>query len=517
MSQTFTVRGVPQSLARDAWWMSGPEVSPPPLPPHVPNRLHPLRGWPGRLGFVILLALGDALFWGHNAGLSLVLFAWAVFGAACLGRPAQRRPLWPAVGLGLCSLPMLEYGQALSVLFLFGGLVFAVAALRVPPGQGAGWMARAVLALIARLPIGGVIAGLEALRMLCAQGPRRKGTAVELIRQTLRNWAFPLGGALILLWLLTAANPVLDQALEGLIDIDIRLGVLGRRALFWSGLGLMIWPFLEAPDPTRALALPTRRFGFGLSAGSVLRALVVFNAMLAVQTVLDASILLGGAALPEGMSYATYAHRGAYPLLMTATLAGAFALIARPFLKDHGALQPLMLLWLGQNIVLTLTALLRLDLYVEAFGLTYLRLHAAVWMWLVAAGLGLVVWQILRAQSSAWLLSRTAALGAGTLYLCCFVNFAGLIAGSTVRAAGEGTQERVDWYYLCQLPPTTARATLRALNDYPDLERQVRRSCLMDKPSAPAWREWDFRTWRMQGYHMPPILKKAAPDEDPSG
>jgi len=37
--------------------------------------------------------------------------------------------------------------------------------------------------------------------------------------------------------------------------------------------------------------------------------------LFAIQTVLDIQYLWRGAALPDGMSYATYAHRGAYPLI----------------------------------------------------------------------------------------------------------------------------------------------------------------------------------------------------------
>ena len=65
---------------------------------------------------------------------------------------------------------------------------------------------------------------------------------------------------------------------------------------------------------------------FGKAA--ILRSLIVFNLMFAVQTMLDAAYLWGGVALPDGMSYASYAHRGAYPLIVTALLAAGFVLVA---------------------------------------------------------------------------------------------------------------------------------------------------------------------------------------------
>ena len=47
------------------------------------------------------------------------------------------------------------------------------------------------------------------------------------------------------------------------------------------------------------------------------RSLILFNALFALQTVLDLTYLWGGASLPDGMSHAEYAHRGAYPLIAT--------------------------------------------------------------------------------------------------------------------------------------------------------------------------------------------------------
>ena len=56
--------------------------------------------------------------------------------------------------------------------------------------------------------------------------------------------------------------------------------------------------------------------------------LFTFNAIFAIQNGLDIAFLWSGAALPEGVTLAEYAHRGAYPLIATALLAGLFVLVA---------------------------------------------------------------------------------------------------------------------------------------------------------------------------------------------
>ena len=60
----------------------------------------------------------------------------------------------------------------------------------------------------------------------------------------------------------------------------------------------------------------------------MMRSLVLFNLLFAVQTGMDIHYLWRGAALPDGMTYAAYAHRGAYPLIVTALLAAAFVIVA---------------------------------------------------------------------------------------------------------------------------------------------------------------------------------------------
>ena len=55
--------------------------------------------------------------------------------------------------------------------------------------------------------------------------------------------------------------------------------------------------------------------------------------------------------------------------------------------QDSPLLRNLVYLWIAQNVMLFVSSMLRLDLYVEEYALTELRLAAGVWMGLVAVGL----------------------------------------------------------------------------------------------------------------------------------
>jgi hypothetical protein len=95
-------------------------------------------------------------------------------------------------------------------------------------------------------------------------------------------------------------------------------------------------------------------------------------------------------------------------LIVTALLAAGFVLAAlRPgsATANDPLIRRLVYAWVAQNIVLVISSILRLDLYVGIYSLTYWRIAAFVWMGLVAAGLALIIARIALAKSSLWLLT----------------------------------------------------------------------------------------------------------------
>lgn len=82
-----------------------------------------------------------------------------------------------------------------------------------------------------------------------------------------------------------------------------------------AGWPVALRPRMLAPAKSRpSLRLPEAL----LNLRSILWALLTFNLNNALQTGLDLTYLWGGASLPTGMTPATYAHRGAYPVCMSA-------------------------------------------------------------------------------------------------------------------------------------------------------------------------------------------------------
>src|SRR5262249_6196213 len=110
----------------------------------------------------------------------------------------------------------------------------------------------------------------------------------------------------------------------------------GRVAL-WLGVGFAVWTFLRGRSRLNGARLDARIFSSARISdhfpptGLIVRCLILFNLIFAVELALDlTTVVSNGANLPEAMTYSEYARRGAYPLVATALLAAAFVLSTFP-------------------------------------------------------------------------------------------------------------------------------------------------------------------------------------------
>lgn len=477
----------------------------------------------------LLVALADALFYGHRLGISLALFLVVLAGAsACLNRvraePARR---WrAAILLAAGLLPIVEDMNWFSVTIAL--LATAVCARTLTEARDLHWQEHLRSAL--RLPFSGIFRLLSDLARASryrARRGQRTGALAGLL-----GWAVPLLLCAVFISLFVSANPLLERWLSRIDIVAILAQLVSGRSIFWVIMLCLVWPLIRirslrnrkpvrsAPSATIAMLHPLDP----LSDRTIRRCLVLFNGLFAVQTAMDATYLWGGASLPDGLSHATYAHRGAYPLVVTALLAAVFVLIA---MRPSGSgerdprIRPLILAWVGQNILLVLSALLRLDLYVEAYSLTEFRIAAFVWMLLVMAGLVLILVQILSRRSIGWLVSANALALALTLYVYSFVDTAVVIANFNFRHSYEmrGEGQPIDIAYLFSLGPSVIPAVDRytpriaAAGHTASQSRWApwarggetvahRRNDLVRchlRPQA-GWRSWSFRGWRLSRY-----------------
>lgn len=313
--------------------------------------------------------------------------------------------------------------------------------------------------------------------------------------------ALPLAMTGLFLGLFVVANPILSQSLS-----QLRMpGLL--QFLFWGFVCAVVWPSLRpARWVTRRMQwLPEPALGLpAIPGASLLLSLLLFNMVFAIQNGLDLAFLWSGAPLPQGVTLADYAHRGAYPLIATALLAGLFVLVA---LKPGSAsaanptIRRLVVLWVAQNLLLVASSILRTLDYVEAYSLTGFRIAALAWMGLVAIGLALICWRMLAGRSAAWLINANALMAALVLSAASVVDLDAGAAAWNVRHAREvgGHGVELDLCYLSR-SGSSSLLSLIALERHPlapafrDRVRYVRDQEFRRLANAQAgWRGW---TWR---------------------
>jgi len=406
---------------------------------------------------VALVVLGDLLFFqwelgGGNLGLyGLALLAGMI--AARHGVRRDMRALLAVLAATLFAFAMI-YDASLLAWTLFWAAA-GVAALLPATGRfddGWRWFQRLSIHGL-RTPFAPLIDMVRVMRARRA----RPGSRFSL-RASLPIIALPLIGSAIIIALFSAANPVIEQFLSTISLPDLSFKTI-LRLMLWGLLFVMAWSLIHPRlarhilptfDGSGDLAMP------GVSVASVRLSLILFNLLFAMQNLMDAAYLSGVAPMPEGITLAEYAHRGAYPLIVTALLAGLFVIVTlRPGSSTAAvpAIRRLVLLWIAQNIVLVGSSILRTLDYVEAYSLTVLRISALVWMVLVAVGLLLICWRLFTGKSASWLINTNLAAAALLLTVASFVDLGNIAAWWNVRHASEvgGSGAELDLCYLNSL------------------------------------------------------------------
>jgi len=513
---------------------------------------------------VFLVALADRFFYGHPVGWTVGCYWLALLAAIFLrgGRSLRTLParLLTVAILGLVAAMIEEPGWLPIILGTLG--IFSLALI-----DRGGWTNDAKVWLrrwsgILRRGWWQLFRDARLARRW-RRSRRRDGPAPAGLW---RRWSVPVVLSLVFISLFAAANPVISGWLEKIWgDLERMLQEIEvRRLLVWLLVGIWVWALLRLRPGRRRRGKGARGFLFASGrlmlqisrellglipsrretapdaaaaaagrgrfdpAALIVRCLLLFNFVFAVQSLLDIYYLWGGAELPAGMTCAEYAHRGAYPLVATALLAALFVLVT--FRAGSGATEMLwarrlVYLWLAQNVFLTVSAVWRLRLYVEIYSLTRWRIAAAIWMLLVLAGLVWICLRILRRRSNEWLINVNLLTLIVVLYCCSFVNFDGFIADYNVRRCrevrGADTVEApVDLKYLRELGPEALPALewlAKRLGDSPAglaAKRDSAKIKIALREDLADWRGWTYRRHRLAARHLWSRSARSSTDAD---
>ena len=421
-----------------------------------------------------LTALADFLFYGHQAGWTIGLFGLLLTGLCVLHNSkimhSRSGQAILALTVSQCLLQIEKTSLLCFVLMSVGIISLAILS------QG-GWKEDA--SIWAKQVLSSVLRVLRPLNkaVIAVRRYKHRYMPPNGFSTFMRGWFLPIVFSGIFVFLFSSANPIVTKWFSG-IDLEVLFEIFSfGRLFFWGVTAVFILSVIRPKlrKKTRSSQKDIffkRKKPMGLTEWAftkeaVLRSLVIFNVMFACQTFMDMNYLWGGGQLPEGITYAQYAQKGAYPLIVTALLAALFVLISQNSGKEIAGsktVQALIYLWVAQNILLVVSSIYRIGLYVEVYALTYLRVAAFIWMGLVACGL---VWIIIRSmldQSNTWLINANVITALAVLYITSFVNIGGMIAHYNVQnsklVSGSGVQ--LDRYYMERI----GAAAIPAMEEY---------------------------------------------------
>ena len=453
---------------------------------------------------LMFVVLADFFFYRRSIGWTVGCYGLLLMGAVILcakGIPRGRPTVLITTALTLLLLSCFEEPNCLTM--VLGILGLATLALMARDG----WSANALVWILRWLLL--VATGwLKPFRDLLACMRAREDKGGGPRSRFLRNWSLAVIFGGIFLMLFAVANPVISRWLKDAWECTAnqfnRLPSFSR-ILMWLVVGICVWVLLRFRSgiggPRKEPGSPEAPIADSfLSTGVLVRCLALFNAIFAVQTVLDIYYLYGGAQLPEKMTYAQYAHRGAYPLVVTALLAAFFVLVTLrtgPRADKMRWPRRLVYLWLAQNVFLVISAAWRLRLYIEVYTMTRWRIAAAIWMLLIVAGLLWILMRIVTGHSNFWLINVNTVTAFVVLYACAFVNFDGFIADFNVNRCAEIRRHgpAIDLAYLEDLGPDTLPALAR-LAEKADLSPEKAKRLDNTITSLREELEKDMRNWR---------------------
>jgi hypothetical protein len=329
-----------------------------------------------------------------------------------------------------------------------------------------------------------------------------------------------IGLPLLLLFggLFVAADAVFKQLLSSAVP-TLSIATVERAlvvCLFaWLAAGLLR-DLLAPREESRLVQVERLRvFGRGARLGALELnvALAVLDLLFLAFVVVQFRYLFGGSGLVEqtaNLTYAEYARHGFFELVAVAGLTLPLLLLGDWLLRDeaggHRAFR-----WLARALlvllgVVMLSALQRMRLYLDQYGLTELRLYAIgviVWLAVVCAWFALTV---LRGRRHAFAVGALVAGFAATLVLN-LVNPDALIVRTNV------TRPAVDVGYLAGLSDDAVPTLVARLPELPRQQRSYLAARLLQSKPGSDWRSWNVsraRAERVLREHRAELARLAA-------
>jgi hypothetical protein len=466
---------------------------------------------------------GVDLRWTTPKGAAAAIIRWLALLLPCILAGILAGSVQLGSALALCFLPPLALiihdlgthwrkGRIILQLALVAGAILGVA---LEPGWlnvTMAWVLLVALAIEARSPgthaplqalsatIAAIIASPFWIALAASMAPVLLFMKIGSLRRIpFASLVLPILAAVVFAPLLAHANPEFERLLLSLdfadpialLDRLFSLLISSETIVFVIAL-MMIWPVLRGTNTARtATAASDIKAPFWhatfFKPGAVVSTLVLLNLMFGIENAIDLQNLWLSPLEPGSYHHASYVHRGAYTLILTATLAGALMLTALrkgTATEASPTVRALVYVFVAQNLLLVASSVQRTLLYIADYGWTEWRVSGLIWMALVFFGIACIVWRVAKNRDSWWLINTNLIATVVLLVGVGLWNMQGFIAEQNVERELARDAARLDMNYVAGL----------ASNALPALVRYESALINRNRPQTPVEAEWINQT-----------------------
>ena len=482
----------------------------------APSLEQPRRGRENvaAIAAALLIISGDFLFWSHDPGVSLGIFATLAITALVVAHGTGLNPrILIIFALLVPSAIQTGIELSLSNLIVLGALGTVAFAETAFSSLQATWLRWAESAWALARPIAGW-KWLPSILRRSPLGGAQLGRAADTIARVILPTA---AVTLVFTLLLGAGNAVLGRwivtAMNGIVGWFADPEVIFARTFLWVALATFAFTILrprETPQGKRIWdrAVPDlpQPKNPTLALWRTIAVLGVLNALFFAANTADALYLWTGGALPEGVTYSEFVHRGVHNLIGAVVLSAAVIVLIFqqvPAIRTAPAVKALGLFWIVQNIVLITGVLLRLQRYIEVYDLSELRVYVGCFLLLVTTGFCLLAVHVAWHKGLGWLLLTNLLATFALFFVLQFLDVAKLVAEANVARWAADRSRPLDVEHLGSLGASAIPSLIRVA-EMPDREDAHQALVLLEKKKPPAqaylaelnWRSWQQRDVR---------------------
>ena len=459
----------------------------------------------------LLIISGDFLFWSHDPGVSLGIFAMLAVTALIVAHgPGLNPRILFVIGLLVPSAVQTGIELSLSNVIVLGALGAAAFGETAFAGLHRAWLRWAESAWALARPIAGW-KWMPSILRRSPLGGAQLGRAADTIARVILPTA---AVALVFTLLLGAGNAVLGRwivtTMNSVVGWFADPELIFARTLLWVALatfaltilrpretpaGKRIWHYAvpDLPQPKNA----------GLALWRSIAVLGVLNALFFAANTADALYLWNGGALPEGVTYSEFVHNGVHNLIAAVVLSAVLIVIIFqqvPAIRTAPAVKALSLFWIAQNVMLITGVLLRLQRYVDVYDLSELRVYVGCFLLLVTVGFALLAVHVLRHTGLGWLLLMNLIAIFALFFVLQLLDVQKWVAESNVARWEADRTRTLDVEYLGSLGASAFPSLIRVAEtaDRPEAHEAFVKIQKW-KPQAQAylaqlnWRSWQQR------------------------